>query len=120
MSAVVRKRTNLLRRSDCPLSAKSDRLIAANFHSMSGNNTRIHGTHEPIEEPSTASKWHQALSPLVMKLTAYRIMGAAKRTTGVIIAHEIIHDFTHWLANIGLLKNGALEIPAATAQVNPD
>jgi|SRR5271169_3236234 len=63
---------------------------------------------------------HHALSPLVMELTAYRIRGAANKTTGVIIAHEIIHDLTHWLANIGLLKNGALEIPAATAQVSPD
>jgi hypothetical protein len=54
-----------------------------------------------------------------MELTAYRIRGAANKTTDVIIAHEIIHDLTHWLANIGLLKNGALEIPAATAQVSP-
>jgi hypothetical protein len=55
-----------------------------------------------------------------MESTANRIRGAANNTTGVIIAHEIIHDLTHWLANIGLLKNGALEIPAATAQVSPD
>ena len=55
-----------------------------------------------------------------MESTTYRISGAANKTIGVIIAHEIIHDLTHWLANIGLLKNGALEIPAATAQVNPD
>ena len=47
-------------------------------------------------------------------------MGAANKTTGVIIAHETIHDFAHWLANMELLKNGALEIPAATAQVRPD
>ena len=46
--------------------------------------------------------------------------GAANKTTGVIMAHEIIHDLSHWLANIGLWKNGALEIPAATAQVSPD
>jgi len=55
-----------------------------------------------------------------MQSTAYRISGAANKTTGVIIAHEIIHDLAHWLANIGPLKNGALEIPAAIAQVSPD
>jgi hypothetical protein len=55
-----------------------------------------------------------------MDSTAYRIRGAANNTMGVIIAHEIIHDRTHWFANIGVLKNGTLEIPAATAQVKPD
>jgi len=55
-----------------------------------------------------------------MKLTVCRIAGAANKTTGVIIAHEIIHDLTQWLTKIELLKNGALEIPAATAQVSPD
>lgn len=55
-----------------------------------------------------------------MDSTAYRIRGAANNTTGVIITHETIHDRTHWLANIGVLKNGALEIPAAIAQVKPD
>ena len=73
----------------------------------------------PTFEPAAISGRH-ALSPLVMESTAYRIRGAASKTTGVIIAHEIIHDLAHWLANIGLLKNGALEIPAATAQVSPD
>lgn len=48
------------------------------------------------------------------------MMGAASKTTGVMIAHEMIHDFAHWLANMVLLKNGALDIPAATAQVSPD
>jgi len=54
-----------------------------------------------------------------MKSTVYRIAGAANKTTGVIIAHEIIQDLTQWLTKIELLKNGALEIPAATAQVKP-
>jgi hypothetical protein len=70
--------------------------------------------------PLNANSRHYALSRLVMESTAYRIRGAANKTTGVIIAHEIAHDLTHWLANMELLKNGALEIPAATAQVIPD
>jgi len=68
----------------------------------------------------SATNGHQALSLLVTEATAYWINGAANKTTGVMIAHEIIHDLTHWLANMGLWKNGALEIPAATAQVSPD
>jgi hypothetical protein len=61
-----------------------------------------------------------ALLPLAMESVAYRIRGAANKTTGVIIAHEIAHDLSHRLVNIGLPKNGALEIPAATPQVSPD
>jgi hypothetical protein len=68
----------------------------------------------------TPNSGHYALSSLVTKSTVDRITGAANKTIGVIIAHEIIHDLIHWFANIELLKNGALEIPAATAQVSPD
>lgn len=42
----------------------------------------------------------------VIESTAHRIIGAASNTTGVIVAHEIIQDMPHWLANIGLSKNG--------------
>src|SRR5664280_1134529 len=36
-------------------SANRDRCTAATFYSISGNSTNIHGTHVPMEEPSTAS-----------------------------------------------------------------
>jgi hypothetical protein len=55
-----------------------------------------------------------------MTLTTLRMTGAASRTTGVMIAHEIIHDINQWLRKFDPLKNGALEIAAATAQVSPD
>jgi hypothetical protein len=44
--------TELLRDSEVPLATKR---TAAKYYSRSGSGTHIHGTHLPVEEPSTAS-----------------------------------------------------------------
>jgi hypothetical protein len=54
LSAVLQKRPfKPSVRNDA--SAISDRCTAAKCYSMSGNSPHIHGTHVPVEEPSTAS-----------------------------------------------------------------
>src|ERR1019366_7453203 len=45
----------LLQCRECPLSANRDQRTAAAFYSISSNSAHIHGTHVPVEEPSTAS-----------------------------------------------------------------
>jgi hypothetical protein len=44
--------TELLRDSELPLATKR---TAAKYYSRIGSGTHIHGTHLPVEEPSTAS-----------------------------------------------------------------
>jgi hypothetical protein len=46
----------MLQCHECPLCANRDRCTAAKCYSMSDNSTHIHGTHVPVEEPSTASE----------------------------------------------------------------
>jgi hypothetical protein len=48
------------------------------------------------------------------------IKGAANKTKGVITIQAMSQDLSQLATNIPWPRNGALAIPAATAQVKPD
>jgi len=56
----------------------------------------------------------------VRRFTSRRIAGAARRTTGIIVAQAIIQDMSQCRRKVASATKGAQAMAAATADVSPD